>query len=669
MMRIRKFRNLTIIFTFIIMITFSIISPVKSNKSANNEIKLLNPDQTFLVTYDPIYVNSNQNLLDVGFSGNGTLANPIIIEDLQIVNNFGSCLTINHVSLNFIIRNCYLETSSRAIDLDEIAAEIVQIYNNSINLSNCGIDILNCSKVNISLNTFIACQTAIKVSASSQLSIILNFVKEFKQVGIEIYDCFNVSILNNTCIADDEANFSEGIRLLNTSTVTLKGNNCSKCGYNLGIQAFETNYNFTIENNFVNSKFLGFFYEMENLSITVPVYGQLILQYCNNVTISNQTITNTEIGMDILECNQLIISNNIFKNNRYESCVISLSTNVNFTSNTCENSSIGLMLRLNEDCKIKSNKFINIEEGIYFSSNSKTTIFDNVFTNSSLSFALTQQYDFSENSLYNNTVNNRIFGFFKDERDIFISDSIYEQLFLINCSNVDIQNLFFSDVYKALHTINCTDINILDSNFNNNHYAVFLVQSSMIEVSNCVFMDNRNAIFLMDCTNLEISRNDYFNNKGIAIYCIFSSTIDIKHNLIHNSSSGIVLFGSYYAIITFNTIQYCNNYCIKLLYSSSYNKIFSNNFIFNNLDHSGSQAYDEGYYNVWHDALNYQGNYWSNWQPIDGNYYQIDGSAGSRDNYPNNTLIGEYSSEIWFLIITPNLLLWLYFKRRRRTKG
>ncbi len=652
-------------FTVIILLIFGISLGTRDIYAG------INLDDSSKLNYSlhsPISAYSDQDLLDLGFPGNGTLNNPVVIEDLMIISESGSSLLINNVSLNFIVRNCYIEASHTALRLNEITADNVEIYNNTLVDAHYGINSGDCVQLNISSNIINSCKDGLYLYNIIDLKIWNNTVIDIGDRGIRIFNCFNITVVENICETTDSSLFLNGIDVSNNNYTTLVGNNCTYCDFYIYLKPYRTDVTYTIEDNFVNSKKLGFLYNISNIYVDTPEYGQFFLQYCDNVTLRNQYFSDVNLGIKILECNNILVEENYFYKINLFDCYIALSTNVNFTSNICEEGSTGVYVRLNENCTISSNVFMDIDEGICFSDTMSTIVIDNSFTNSSFSFEILSQIAFSELTFYNNTINNKSFGFFIDKTNLLISNSDYSQILFSNCSNVEILDQSLSYVCDAIFIADCSDFNIHDSNFYNNDRALNFLRSSSIEIRNCEFIDNHGPIRLFDSSEIDIIQNNFFNNEYSAILGFFSTSLQIRLNLIHNSSTGIYFFATSYGTITFNTIQYCRDYGIELLYGSSYNKIYSNNFIDNYLTHSGSQAYDEGFNNVWYDGVNYQGNYWSNWDPFSSNYYLIDGSAGSRDNYPNRFSIGEYSASLCFLMIIPNLCLCLYFKRKKKLK-
>jgi parallel beta-helix repeat protein len=87
--------------------------PAISARSIFNENKLsasvtigdLSPSQ-----YDdsePIIIQNEADFISYGFSGNGTLSSPYLIEGLNISTRGETCITIADVNVSFTIRNCF----------------------------------------------------------------------------------------------------------------------------------------------------------------------------------------------------------------------------------------------------------------------------------------------------------------------------------------------------------------------------------------------------------------------------------------------------------------------------------------------------------------------------------------------------------------------------------
>ncbi|MHA1686633.1 MAG: right-handed parallel beta-helix repeat-containing protein [Candidatus Heimdallarchaeaceae archaeon] len=158
----------------------------------------------------------------------------------------------------------------------------------------------------------------------------------------------------------------------------------------------------------------------------------------------------------------------------------------------------------------------------------------------------------------------------------------------------------------------------------------------VINADSCKLVNNRvldvfyEGITVFDSVNVTLS-NNLVNNTETGIRLISATNVEISNNTISNNLIGnqnrLSLYVSYHYNLFINNTQHA----IILEAGSNHSIITYNDFIDNNLD-SISQAYDDGYNNSWYDKESLEGNYWSNW--IGKEFYPIEGSAESKDNYP-----------------------------------
>jgi len=145
--------------------------------------------------------------------------------------------------------------------------------------------------------------------------------------------------------------------------------------------------------------------------------------------------------------------------------------------------------------------------------------------------------------------------------------------------------------------------------------------------------------------------SNHWNSNGYDGAYIGWSTDNIldSNNCSYNNRWGIQIRNSSGNVMLRN--QLCDNlqYGMYIYDGSSSNIVFNNTFIGNNgaastYDSSHVQAYDVGTNNRWNSTEGY-GNYWSDWTTPDvappfgivDNPYNITGSAGAKDYYPQTT--------------------------------
>jgi len=149
---------------------------------------------------------------------------------------------------------------------------------------------------------------------------------------------------NNTITNNIFMNISSllgGIFLVSSVDNTLKDNNF----INTGLIISGTSRKNIVLNNYVNGKSLIYLEDESNKVIEEA--GQVILLYCNNITIKNQNISNINQGIEIYNSKKCIISGNYISENQY-GLSISESNNITVFGNTFFYNGEGIYLKNSE---------------------------------------------------------------------------------------------------------------------------------------------------------------------------------------------------------------------------------------------------------------------------------------------------------------------------------
>ena len=244
--------------------------------------------------------------------------------------------------------------------------------------------------------------------------------------------------------------------------------------------------------------------------------------------------------------------------------------------NTFIQCNIGIEQAYSSYIDISDNFFIECNFGLCI--NSYNSLYsNNTFVNCGiLILPLDIMYD--NNSFENNTINGLKFGAFVSETNLEINKTEYGQIYLLNCTFVNISNQYMKSVSYGISMYLCSDINIF----------------------NCTF--NMAGIFCDVTSNVNIARS-LFTNDVAFLYIWGSDNLEISYNTFINAS----LYGIY--------LKYCNSL------------IHHNSFISNNV-----HAVDHGDSNIWYDTILLEGNYWDTWNGV--GWYNIPGDANSSDQYP-----------------------------------
>jgi len=333
----------------------------------------------------------------------------------------------------------------------------------------------------------------------------------------------------------------------------------------------------------------------------------------------------------------------------YSAISLDCANYCNISDNTLSNNNIGISLLYSGYNNI-TNNHINSNDywGIYLDHSSNNWLSNNNITNSNTGVALWGSSN--NNTLINNTVSNGDWGIlvaYSSNNTLNannISDINYYsiQLYSLGCTQIIGRNSkntaqpmpqpIPEEAYMSIAHANT----INKSKASNDKPSLNNILSNNI-ARNCLY-----GINLWSSTSNTLINNTALNNgQGIGLWGASNNNV-INNNALNNGN-GIVLETSNNNILNNNTMN-SNNYGIYLN-SSDNNKIYLNNFV-NNSDN----VYSLESTNIWNSTekitytyegktfKNYLGNYWSDYTGSDANDdgigdtpYSIDSDS---DNYP-----------------------------------
>lgn len=305
---IKRVTSCVFVFSLMLIPFFSIQG---NNLSKNVEI---NPKAQF---FGSLKIDDNDDFITwasaLGWSGNGSINNPYIIEDEEFNGNSDVCLHIWYTTFCFIIRNCtFINSGGRdAISLKEV--QNGKLINNTLSDDHYnGIDISYCDNFTISENI---------ASNSERKGILISF-----STNITLSD----NVLNNNGYGGLQLGYSNNIICMNnTAKDNIKGFDLQRTNNTIIIQN-------TMKNNSNEGIYISECYQIEILenTITENKWG-IWLGTSNNNTISKNKINNNEqYGINLFKSNyNLIKDNNLSGNGR---CFTEIECEGNiFENNIC----------------------------------------------------------------------------------------------------------------------------------------------------------------------------------------------------------------------------------------------------------------------------------------------------------------------------------------------
>jgi len=435
-------------------------------------------------------------------------------------------------------------------------------------------------------------------------------------VGIYVYNATNVNIINNTVYN------SSSVRLQSGSNNSHIINNTFRLNKDYAVKIVDTE-NVSVDNNFV---FDG------------GTWGVIEPWKSYNINITGNYLNHTTgiyyDGGGYLRYGGVIRDNIINNSYKYSNHAGSLWTewwkNLTIINNTVENSYIGLHLMRNYNTVAANNTLIENTYGIYLDMNENITIENNSIYNSTRmnlyiygTDPITLNYTFNNK---NNTINDKYIDYKFNVSDVYI-DSIpnnISHMSFVYSNNITITNLTtgLNDPIEFIYTDNSK---IVNSNITNSSYSIRLVSSSNNIIENNsinsdytgIWIENDGRSFYNGTDSPDSSNNVIKNNTIVSdsygILLAGSGSNQVENNNIYNSSAGIYLKGW------------------TSIYSGVVQEYPTNNSIVNNIINSNSNS-EYGIY-LDHALNNTITNNTANSNTYHGTYLQY----SSNNNITNNT--------------------------------
>lgn len=437
-------------------------------------------------------------------------------------------------------------------------------------------------------------------------------------------------------------------------------------------------------------------------------------------TIEDNLCVGKTVGISLYNSSGSILKNNTCNLND-DGFYINYNSNITLIDNSCNNNEVDFNIEDTTNSTLRNNFCNNSEKAISFKRYCyNITVINNILINSGLFIESLNINNCLSYYFNNNSINDKLLGFFTNLNGAVFSESLYGQLFFINCSNLVISNQKLTDRASSLVLLGCNNSVITGNNCSRNleyQGGIFLDQCFNCSLLSNVCNRNAIGIGISDSTEIYLRNNLCMDNSFMGISSGSSSVIELTENTCNynmfgiyisnyyetslftnntctNNYFGIWIIGGYSLIINdiciissntlsnndyfgmqleradnnvivFNEISINGNYGIRLVDGSNNNKIHHNNFS-SNSHPSNSQGYDSGYNNTWYDAEAQEGNYWSDWSGSGS--YAIDGSAGSVDLYPLGGTIT--TTQVNLSILIPFLILipWVIKMKSKKKK-
>ncbi len=378
---------------------------------------------------------------------------------------------------------------------------------------------------------------------------------------------FNQSAaITSEVLPKTEDNFSNQISLLTTSfpiniysdtdfvTMGLPGNGSIDNPYRIEDYLIQDSVGYGIYISGVSQYFV-----VQNCVIRNALLHGILIQNVKfgNGNVSNNIIENNgDIGIFILQSVGITAENNFCNGNEF-GFEVRYSSDCYIFNNTCESNLLsGMYLRHELQGSVFANNSLinNNYFGMDFFLANGSFVYNNTFENNGVRIYEENLETYLHYELLGNIVNNQKIGYFKNFESLYLTDTEYGQIFLINCSNVFIENQNFVRTFFGIFTYessNCTfQKNIFDTNLG---YGIDVFNSNKIIIDSNTFNNNSNGLNFYNSPNMTISNNVFYSDgliienadvEILATYIVENNTVNDKPLGFFFNDQSIVLSGA-----------------------------------------------------------------------------------------------------------------------------
>lgn len=150
----------------------SVKGNVSFNTTSNPKSIISNTNSAFEIDID-----SDKNLTDYGFPGEGTLENPYRIENYRIDTSQYQAISICNTTKYIVVQNCSINAERIGLYLADVKPGTVRVHNNSFIGNILGLILASCSDIKVLNNTFEQNLESIHIGSTVRIDISHNIFR------------------------------------------------------------------------------------------------------------------------------------------------------------------------------------------------------------------------------------------------------------------------------------------------------------------------------------------------------------------------------------------------------------------------------------------------------------------------------------------------------------
>lgn len=319
-------------------------------------ISVLVPDSAEAYTaHAPISIANNAEFIPANgvTGGSGTPADPFVISGWEINASVEDGIRITGTDAHVVIRDVRVSESGSNFDAVLLwFTANTSVENVTISSAGGGLDIW----------------------ASTNASVANNYVNAPNLPGIWLLGSTNVRVENNS-VTDS----AFGIDIGSSTNVTVFNNILTRDGlFIYGTTLPHFNSHSITPDNTVNGRPIAYYKDCADLVVDRALIGELIMTNCTRASVSNLTLADADVGIELAYVDHSTLVNNTVTGSRL-GILLTFATNVSISAQAVTSNTYGIELRSSAWCSVYNNTLLGNWYGMELSDSSNVSVYHNNF--------------------------------------------------------------------------------------------------------------------------------------------------------------------------------------------------------------------------------------------------------------------------------------------------
>ena len=281
---------------------------------------------------------------------------------------------------------------------------------------------------------------------------------------------------------------------------------------------------------------------IENNTCVNSDYGIYVYSSPGSLVVENTCNQNTQYGILLSTSSNSVIRNNTVSMNLNGMMITGSYFTTLYNNTITDSTENSFRISYCSDSLIFNNTFIS-NNGAFIGTSSGTTIAYNTFHNDGIQIYEGSSSEYLTYIVENNTVNNKLLGYYVNVDYATLTNPIYGQLLIIDSLDVVVSNQILTDTHIGLFVAFCENAILINNTCSNGYLGISYYENTGGLIDDNICFGNHKGISLDSSDGATLQDNlVYDNDDGISLYSVSGANIldstcpDNNHHGIYLSS-------------------------------------------------------------------------------------------------------------------------------------